>query len=99
MPQDSIPGCIILTEDNVDRIVAAARTRGFTIEYLRDNMTYHLEEDGSPTMLYTSYYPWNRQMSTFNDVPFDPSTDEATVPLMNIEEFLALIHRAKEVKI
>jgi hypothetical protein len=98
MPRNPIPGSVLLTDDNVDRIVEVAAKRGFTIDHLRDNMEYHVEEDDAQTILFTSVYPWIPAISNFNDVPFDPSYHPAPgVPLMTTEEFLELLESTPEI--
>jgi hypothetical protein len=96
MPNEPIPGSVILTHDNVERIIEVAAKRGFTIGHLRDSIEYHAEEDGAETILFTSVYPWIQQISNFNDVPYDPSY-EYGVPLMSTEEFLALLESTPEI--
>src|SRR3954468_20437966 len=98
MPREPIPGSVMLTYDNVERIIAVAAKRGFTIQHLRDSIKYHAEEDGCGTILFTSVYPWIPAISNFNDVPFDPSYHPApNVPLMNTEEFLELLESTPEI--
>jgi hypothetical protein len=97
MSKDPIPGSVMLTDDNVDRIIEVAAKRGFTIEYLRDNIEYNAE-DGYETILFTSVYPWIPQISNFNEVPFDSSYHPApNVPLMSTEEFLELLESTPEI--
>ena len=97
MPRNPIPGCVLLTDDNVDRIVEVAAKRGFTIDHLRTNMEDNVIEDGCQTMLYTSVYPWIPAISNFNDVPFDPSDGIVYAPLMTTEEFLELLESTPEI--
>lgn len=96
MTREPIPGSVILTHDNVERIIAVAAKRGFTIEHIRDSIDYHAEEDGAETILFTSVYPWIPQISNFNDVPYDPSY-EYGVPLMDTNEFIALLESTPEI--
>lgn len=97
MPREPIPGSVMLTHDNVERIIEVAAKRGFTIEHLRDSIDYHAE-DGDKTILFTSVYPWIQQISNFNDVPFNPSYHPApNVPLMTTEEFLELLESTPEI--
>lgn len=95
MPNEPIHGCVMLTLDNVERIIAVAAKRKFTIEYLRDNIEYNAE-DGFETILYTSVYPWNNQISTFNDAPFEGEYHESQ-PLMSTDEFIALLETTPEI--
>lgn len=96
MTRTPIPGSVILTHDNVERIIEVAAKRKFTIGHLRDSIDYHAEEDGAKTILYTSIYPWSKQISNFNDVPYDPSY-ESGVPLMTTDEFIALLETTPEI--
>jgi hypothetical protein len=96
MPEP-IPGSVMLTDDNVERIIEVAAKRGFTIGRLRDSIKYHARH-GDETILFTSVYPWSQQISNFNDVPFDSSIHPASgVPLMTTEEFLALLESTPEI--
>jgi len=95
MTREPIPGCVIITPDNVELIIEVAAKRKFTIEHLRDNMEYNAE-DGFSTILYTSVYPWIPQISNFNDQPHSP-TAEIYAPMMNTEEFLALLESTPEI--
>ena len=97
MPREPIPGSVMLTYDNVERIIAVAAKRGFTIERLRDSIKYHAEEDGCETILFTSVYPWSQQISNFNDVPYNASCEYGDVPLMTTEEFLELLESTPEI--
>jgi hypothetical protein len=98
MPEP-IPGSVMLTDENVERIIEVAAKRGFTLDHYRDAIIYHREDDGAETIVFTSFYPWNQQISNFNDVPFDPSYHPAPgVPLMDTEEFIALLERMPEIK-
>jgi hypothetical protein len=97
MPQP-IPGSVMLTADNVDRIIEVAAKRGFTIEHLRDSIEYHTEYYGCETILFTSVYPWIPAISNFNDVPFNAACHPADgVPLMTTEEFLELLESTPEI--
>ncbi len=89
-------GRIILTNENVEQIVAVAAKRRFTIGHLVDTIVYHAEEFGLETVLYTSVYPWNKQISNFNDMPYDPSY-RSDVPLMTTDEFIALLETTPEI--
>lgn len=92
-----IPASVMLTRDNVDRIIDVAAKRAFTLEGLRDTIEYHAE-DGYETILFTSVYPWNKQISNFNAVPFDARYHPATdVPLMDTDEFIALLETTSEI--
>lgn len=95
MPEP-IPGSVMLTNDNVDRIVEVASKRGFTLKSLRNTIDYHAE-DGEETILFTSVYPWSQQISNFNAVPFDSSLHPASdIPLMSTDEFIALLETTPE---
>jgi hypothetical protein len=96
MPNEPIPGCVILTSDNVERIIEVAAKRKFTIEHLRDSLEYNAEE-GDGTLLYTSVYPWIPQISNFNDVPYDPSVPVDYPHMMSTEEFLELLESTPEI--
>jgi hypothetical protein len=97
MTNEPIPGVVILTPDNVERIIEVAAKRGFTIEHIRDSITYNIEDfDAKGTLLYTSVYPWNQQISNFNDVPYYEG-DRTAFPLMSTEEFLALLESTPEI--
>jgi hypothetical protein len=97
MPEP-IPGSVMLTHDNVERIVNVAAKRGFAIYHLRDSIDYHTEEYGAETILFTSVYPWIPAISNFNDVPFDPSYHPSPdVPLMDTDEFIALLETTPEI--
>ena len=95
MPTAPIPGCIILTADNVEPIIEVAAKRGFTIGHIRDNIEDNAE-DGFETVLFTSVYPWIPAISNFNDVPHDPSL-ELLLPPMSTEEFLELLESTPEI--
>src|SRR4051794_29707265 len=98
MPREPIPGSVMLTYDNVERIIEVAAKRGFTLQSLRNTIKYHALEDGCETILFTSVYPWSQQISNFNAVPFDPSVHPASdVPLMTTEEFLELLESTPEI--
>ena len=97
MPNHPIPGSVMLTHDNVERIIEVAAKRGFTLQSFRDTIDYHAE-DGDETIVFTSIYPWIDQISNFNAVPFDPSCHPAPgVPLMTTEEFLELLESTPEI--
>jgi len=97
MTTEPIPGSVMLTDDNVDRIVEVANKRGFTLKSLRNTIEDHAE-DGYETILFTSVYPWSQQISNFNAVPFDSSYHPASdVPLMSTEEFLELLESTPEI--
>lgn len=96
MTREPIPGAVILTFDNVERIIEIAAKRGFTIGHLRDSIPYHAEEGALGTILYTSIYPWIQQISNFNDVPYY-STEDLPTDLMETEEFLALLKSVPEI--
>ena len=53
MPHAPIPGSVILTHDNVDRIIEVAAKRGFTLDHYRDSIDYNAE-DGYQTIVFTS---------------------------------------------
>lgn len=96
MNREPIPGSVILTHDNVERIIEVAAKRKFTLGRLRNNIDYHAEEDGAETILFTSVYPWSKQISNFGDAPYDPSFDYG-VPLMTTDEFIALLETTPEI--
>ena len=97
MPHAPIPGSVILTHDNVDRIIEVAAKRGFTLDHYRDSIDYNAE-DGYQTIVFTSVYPWIPAISNFNDVPYlESEHDETDVPLMSTEEFLALLESTPEI--
>lgn len=39
-----MPKALKVTEETIDYIVDYAKTRGFTLDYMRDNMEYHAED-------------------------------------------------------
>lgn len=96
MTREPIPGCVILTHDNVEQIIEVAGKRGFTIEHLRDSIDYNAK-DGAETILYTSIYPWIQQISNFNDTPLWSRDDIDRIPLMSTEEFLELLKSVPEI--
>jgi hypothetical protein len=97
MTTEPIPGSVMLTNDNVERIVEVAAKRGFTLQSLRNTIKYNTR-NGDETILFTSVYPWSQQISNFNAVPYDPSIHPALdVPLMNTEEFLKLLESTPEI--
>lgn len=97
MPEP-IPASIMLTHDNVERIIAVAGKRGFTLQDLRDTIDYHTEDYGAETILFTSIYPWIPAISNFNAVPFNESYHPADgVPLMETDEFIALLETTPEI--
>lgn len=94
---DPIPGSVMLTRDNVDRIVEVAKKRGFTLEHYYDAIEYNAA-DGYETIVFTSVYPWIPAISNFNDVPFDARYHPADgVPLMETDEFIALLETTPEI--
>ncbi len=95
MTLEPIHGRIILTHENVGRIIKVAAKRRFTIDHLVDAINYNVEDFDAKTVLYTSVYPWSKQISNFNDVPYDPSylPDE---PFMTTDEFIALLETTPE---
>jgi hypothetical protein len=72
MTTEPIPGSVMLTNDNVERIIEVAAKRGFTLQSLRNTIKYNTR-NGDETILFTSVYPWSQQISNFNAVPYDPS--------------------------
>src|SRR3954447_18619098 len=97
MTKEPIPGSVMLTDDNVERIVEVAAKRGFTLQSLRNTIKFHTRR-GKETILFTSVYPWSQQISNFNAVPFNPSIHPASgVPLMTTEEFLELLESTPEI--
>jgi len=96
MTNQPIPGCVILTPDNIELIIEVAAKRKFTIEHIRDSIEYHAE-DGEGTVLYTSVYPWIPQISNFNDTGFDPNAPKFYAPLMTTDEFIALLETTPEI--
>lgn len=96
MPEP-IPGSVMLTHDNIDRIVEVASKRGFTLGSLRNTIKSHTRRE-CETILFTSVYPWSQQISNFNAVPFDSSCHPASdVPLMSTDEFIALLETTPEI--
>lgn len=95
MSKEPIPGRVMLTADNVERIIVVAAKRKFTLEDLRDTIEYHAEE-GYETILFTSVYPWNNQISNFNAVPYDPEYHD-DAPCMTTDEFIALLETTPEI--
>jgi hypothetical protein len=96
MPREPIPGSVMLTHDNVERIIEVAAKRKFTLQDLPDTIDYHAE-DGDETILFTSVYPWIPAISNFNAVPYNPSCEYGDVPLMTTEEFLELLESTPEI--
>lgn len=97
MSREPIPGSVMLTHDNVERIIEVASKRGFTLGSLRNTIKHHARR-GDETILFTSVYPWSKQISNFNAVPFDPSYHPApSVPLMDTDEFIALLESTPEI--
>lgn len=97
MSLNAIPGSVMLTDDNVERIIEVAAKRGFTLNRLRRAVESNARR-GKETILFTSVYPWSQQISNFNDVPFDSSVHPADdVPLMTTEEFLELLESTPEI--
>src|SRR3954451_38000 len=91
MSPEPIPGSVMLTDDNVERIIEVAAKRGFTLQSLRNTIKSNTRR-GVKTIMFTSVYPWSQQISNFNAVPFNPSYHPAVdVPLMSTEEFLELL--------
>lgn len=97
MSREPIPGSVMLTHDNVERIIEVAAKRGFTLQGLRNTIKSHARR-GTETILFTSVYPWSQQISNFNPVPFNSSHHPASgVPLMSTDEFIALLETTPEI--
>jgi hypothetical protein len=97
MSSEPIPGSVMLTDDNVERIIEVAAKRGFTLQSLRRTLISHTRR-GTETILFTSVYPWSQQISNFNAVPFSSSIHPSPyVPLMSTEEFLELLESTPEI--
>src|SRR3954470_16779630 len=97
MTKEPIPGSVMLTNDNVERIIEVAAKRGFTLQSLRNSIKFNTR-NGKETIMFTSVYPWSQQISNFNAVPYDSSIHPASgVPLMTTEEFLALLESTPEI--
>lgn len=93
---EPIPGSVMLTDDNVERIIDVAAKRGFTLQGLRNTIKSHTRR-GKETILFTSVHPSIQQISNFNPTYFDPSIHPApTVPLMSTDEFIALLETTPE---
>jgi hypothetical protein len=97
MSTDPIPGSVMLTEDNVERIIEVAEKRQFTLKDLRNTIKSNTRR-GKETILFTSVYPWIPTISNFNAVSFNPSVHPSPdVPLMTTEEFLELLESTPEI--
>lgn len=64
-----MPRAILLTEDNVDRIVEDAKKLQMNLSHLRDNMRYNAE-DGFETYLIT-----DGDLNEYNNITFTEFTD------------------------
>lgn len=95
MTREPIPGRVMLTHENVQRIIEVAAKRKFTLEDLVDTIDYHAEYD-EEVILFTSVYPWNKQISNFNAVPYNPEYHN-DAPCMTTDEFIALLETTPEV--
>lgn len=92
----TIHGSVMLTEDNVERIIEVAAKRGFTLESFRNNIRRNALR-GKETILFTIVHQNSQQIGNFNPVPYDPSIHPVfDVPLMETHQFIALLETTPE---
>lgn len=97
MTTNIIPGSVMLTDDNVERIIEVASKREFTLQGLRNSIKSNTRR-GAETILFTSVHTRSQQISNFNAVPFNSSIHPASdIPLMTTEEFLELLESTPEI--